>query len=103
MARMIPAFCPETAPPGERSVYGVLANDDRSASWVVLHSLAIADHVRQIEGEADFVILVPGSGALVVEVKSHRSLEVLEDGRWKLGRDAPTRRSPFQQANDAKH
>ena len=27
--------------------------------WIVLHSLAIAEHVRQVEGEADFVVIVP--------------------------------------------
>lgn len=101
MARMMPAYCPETAPPGEQELYARLAADQETEDWIVLHSLAIADHTRQVEGEADLVVLVPKKGILVLEVKSHRSLEVLDDGRWKLGADAPTTRSPFQQAREA--
>lgn len=36
-------------------------------------------------------------------VKSHKSVERLPDGRWKLGTQAPTTRGPFQQANEAMH
>jgi hypothetical protein len=99
MARMMPAFCPEAAPPGEKALYAALATSE--SSWSVLHSLAIADHVRQVEGEADFVIIVPRAGVLVVEVKSHRSVTLLDDGRWKLGNDPPTARGPFQQAKES--
>jgi hypothetical protein len=69
----------------------------------VLHSLGIASHVRQVKGEADFVVVVPGSGILVIEAKSHATVERLPDGRWKLGNHAPTSRGPFQQANEAMH
>lgn len=44
---------------------------------------------------------MPNTGILVVEVKSHLSVEKLPDGRWKLGRDAPKIRGPFQQASEA--
>ncbi len=38
------------------------AGDERqNRGWIVLHSLGIADHVRQVEGEADFVVIVPGA------------------------------------------
>lgn len=101
MARMMPAFCPEGAPPGERALYLALAAGAATENWRVLHSLGIADHVRQVEGEADFVVIVPDMGVLVVEVKSHRSVNLLEDGRWQLGNDRPTERGPFQQAREA--
>lgn len=101
MARMMPAFCPDSAPPGERAVYSALATSAGAQGWIVLHSLAVAEHVRQVEGEADFVIIVPGKGIVVVEVKSHRTVEVLDDGRWKLGHDEPKVRGPFQQAKEA--
>lgn len=103
MARMIPAFCPEEAPPGEKKLYGLLREDPVTKDWVVLHSLGIARHERQVEGEADFVVIVPGKGLLVIEVKSHRNLSVGADGLWRLGGDPPTIRSPFQQALEAKH
>lgn len=100
---MMPPYCPQGAPPGERALYRALASSDETAGWIVLHSLAIASHVRQVQGEADFVVIVPGSGILVIEVKSHVTVERLPDGRWKLGNQSPTTRSPFQQASEAMH
>lgn len=103
MARMMPAYCPSDVPPGERAVYEALASSPDTAGWIALHSLAIADHVRQVQGESDFVVIVPDQGVCVVEVKSHRTIDRLPDGRWQLGRQQPTARSPFQQANEAMH
>ena len=100
---MMPPYCPEEAPPGERALFDALARSPETDGWIVLHSLAIASHVRQVEGEADFVVIVPDHGVLVVEVKSHPSVERLPDGRWKLGTQAPTSRGPFQQVNEAMH
>lgn len=100
---MMPPYCPEEAPPGERALFNALASSPETDRWIVLHSLAIASHVRQVKGEADFVVIVPDHGVLVVEVKSHPSSERLPDGRWKLGTQAPTSRGPFQQANEAMH
>ncbi|MGC5288864.1 NERD domain-containing protein [Micromonospora sp. DT231] len=98
---MMPAYCPEGSPPGERALYSALQSAHGTDGWIVLHSLGIADHVRQVEGEADFVVIVPDRGVLVIEVKSHRAINRLADGLWKLGNDAPTARGPFQQASEA--
>jgi hypothetical protein len=100
---MIPAFCPHDAPPGERAAFAELKRSNDTGDWIVLHSLGIADHVRQVEGEADFVVIVPGAGILVIEVKSHQAIDRRSDGTWKLGNDAPTARGPFQQASEAMH
>lgn len=100
---MMPPYCPDDAPPGEKALFEALARNPETDGWIVLHSLAIASHVRQVEGEADFVIIVPDHGVLVVEAKSHLSVERLPDGRWKLGAQAPTSRGPFQQASEAMH
>jgi hypothetical protein len=99
----MPPYCPDSAPPGERALFDALASHPATDDWIVLHSLCIASHVRQVQGEADFVVIVPGHGIVVVEVKSHRSVDRLADGRWKLGSRPPTSRSPFQQASDAMH
>lgn len=103
MARMMPAFCPDDAPPGEKAVYTALRTSSETSDWIVLHSLGIANHVRQVEGEADFVVIVPNTGILVIEVKSHQSIDRRGDGTWKLGSGAPTTRGPFQQAGEAMH
>lgn len=100
---MMPAFCPDDAPPGEKAVYARLRDGEETDEWLVLHSLGIADHVRQVEGEADFVVIVPDAGILVIEVKSHQSIDRRSDGTWRLGNDAPTARGPFQQASEAMH
>lgn len=103
MARMMPNYCIESAPPGERALFAALAADPATNDWIVLHSLGIARHVRQVEGEADFVIIAPGHGVLVIEVKSHQSVAVLPDGRWRLGNHSPTARGPVKQADEAMH
>jgi hypothetical protein len=97
---LIPPFFPEDSAPGEQSVYRALANSSDTDDWIVLHSLNIAEHVRNPEGEADFVVIAPGLGLLVIEVKSHRKID-FRDGAWYLGRHAPTTRGPFKQASEA--
>jgi hypothetical protein len=103
MARMIPGYCPDGAPPGEKAIFAALAAAPETSDWIVLHSLPIADHVRQAEGEADFIVIVPGKGILVIEAKSHGRVGRLNDGRWQLGSGQPTTRGPFQQASEAMH
>ncbi|OZE78330.1 nuclease [Rhodococcus sp. 15-649-2-2] len=98
---MMPAYCPIEAPPGERLLFKMLAADDTTSDWIALHSLGLASHVKQVDGEADFVVLVPNRGIVVIEVKSHRHVERTVDGRWKLGNHAPEPRSPFQQVQTA--
>ncbi|GAA1309797.1 nuclease-related domain-containing DEAD/DEAH box helicase [Brachybacterium tyrofermentans] len=100
MARLIPPFFPEGAAPGEQSVYRKLSEDETTDDWIVLHSLNIAKHVRNPEGEADFVVIAPNLGILVIEVKSHEYF-TFRDGLWVLGKQKPTTRGPFKQASEA--
>ncbi len=99
MARLIPPLFPEGAAPGEKSVYRKLAEDQTTDDWIVLHSLNIAEHVRNPEGEADFVVIAPKLGILVIEVKSHQHF-TFDNGVWKLGNQAPTTRGPEDQTTD---
>ncbi|WP_445189934.1 NERD domain-containing protein [Pseudonocardia sp. Cha107L01] len=101
---MIPAFVdPETTSPGEKLLFNKLANAPGTAQWTVLHSLSLPRHVRQTEGETDFVIVVPALGVLCLEVKAHKRAHRDSGGLWHLGREIPTARSPFRQAADAMH
>ena len=97
MARLIPAFLDDRAPPGERDVFNMLAAgpDD----WVALHSLDLAPWNRGLRTEIDFVVIVPDTGFLCLEIKSHDVIS-FENGQWH-----PTaiRRSPFKQAADGRH
>ncbi|GAA1703868.1 hypothetical protein GCM10009792_24980 [Microcella alkalica] len=100
---MIPPTIGDDAPPGEHAVFAALRDAPRTDDWVVFHSLEIARHVSQVQGEADFVVVAPGQGILVIEVKSHESIEADGEGRWRYGSRDWVTRSPFEQASGAQH
>lgn len=101
MARMIPSTIdPKTSSPGEREIFTRLRDDPGTADWIALHSFNLPRHRTQVQGEADFVVLVPSKGMLCLEVKAHRRVTREADGKWRLGQGQPSSRSPFQQADD---
>lgn len=101
MAHLVPPDYPPATSPGEILVFDALREPAAGPGWTVLHSLHIPEHVRQVEGEADFVILMPGLGVLTLEVKSHLRAEY-NDGAWYLGQHAaPDFRGPFRQSEMA--
>ena len=97
MARLIPSFLDDRTPPGERDVFNMLAagRDD----WVALHSLDLAPWNRGLRTEIDFVVIVPDTGLLCIEVKSHEAIS-FENGQWH---PPEIMRSPFKQAADGRH
>ncbi len=98
-----PLIDPGCRSPGERELFRRLRDDPDTQNWTVLHSLDVARHVRNISGEADFVVIVPEKGVLCVEVKAHAHIRC-QDGLWYYGRDvSPETRSPFRQASEAMH
>jgi hypothetical protein len=99
---MIPSTIdPATKSPGEKELFKRFADDPGTEGWTVLHSFNLPRHVARVQGEADFVVLAPGLGLLVLEVKAHHRVARWDDGRWKLGNEPPKSRSPFQQADEA--
>jgi hypothetical protein len=67
-----------------------------AADWTVLHSLDIAEHRRQLAGEIDFLVVAPGEGVLVLEVKGCYVLR-RKDGAWYYGaNDEADHRGPFR-------
>lgn len=97
-----PILDPKTRSPGEREAFQRLQNDPATEGWVVLHSLDLPHHRRQLSGEIDFVILVPGKGVLCLEVKAHHKV-LRKDGLWFLGDGDPDPRGPFKQASEGMH
>lgn len=112
-----PTIPPDTPSDGETLVFELLAADSAEAGgagaagrpgpdtsrWTVLHSLDVAHHRRQMEGEIDFVCLVPGRGVLCLEVKGCHNLH-RSGGMWYYGADAEgDPRGPFKQASEAMH
>lgn len=101
MAHLIPPDYPPGTSPGETLVFNALQAPGTAPGWTVLHSLHLPEHVRQVEGEADFVVLMPALGVLCVEVKSHLRVDYV-DGAWYMGEHAgPDYRGPFRQAEMA--
>ncbi|MGD9126468.1 MAG: NERD domain-containing protein [Planctomycetia bacterium] len=88
---------------GEKEIFWRLKNEPAASEWIVLHSLDIAHHLRQVSGEADFVIIVPYLGVLCLEVKACHSLQ-RRDGMWFYGHETRgDARGPFRQASEAMH
>lgn len=104
MAVFHPSDMPPGAPSSERKVWQAFGSLD--SEWHVFHSVAwqAPRAGRQGDGEADFVLLHPQHGLVVVEVKGGR-VEV-EDGRWSTIDRMGIKHSikdPFRQATDSKH
>jgi len=97
MTRMCPSFIEESTPPGERKIFGRLAEIEDE--WIVFHSLDVAPSNNNKRTEIDFLVVMPDLGLLCIEVKSHQRISF--DGRqWS---PPSITRSPFKQAQDARH
>jgi hypothetical protein len=102
MAQFIPPTYGGNTPPGERRVFRDLQDCPGTENWKVLHSFDLPEHIRQIEGEIDFLILIPGHGVVCLEVKSHDRIARDEFGVWEMGTKKEAR-GPFKQASEAMH
>jgi hypothetical protein len=96
---MIPDYC-KSESPGEETLFNLLKADPLTNDWVIFHSLHIARHVTKPKGEADFLILIPEVGFIVLEVKSHSHIDRV-DGTWYFGKAKKIKESPFVQAETA--
>lgn len=99
---MIPAVLDreDTPSPGERLLFDFLKYAPGTDSWVVFHSQRLAYVDKKPQGEADFVVCVPGYGVLVLEVKASIRI-VRRGGRWLYGPEEAVGPNPFKQASDA--
>lgn len=79
--------------------------------WIVVCNVAWAlqnDHGLVRDGQCDFVVLVPGLGMVILEVKGSRSVRVGDDGIWyrqetnrrtgQVGAEVPIDEPPPEQA-----
>ncbi len=105
MPRMIPDRPSEnTQSSAELRLFRILQNMPDTDDWTVLHSVCIAKHVTQSQGEADFVVVIPGSGVFALEVKGGRISP--EDGRWySIDRNDEKYliKNPVEEASNAAH
>jgi hypothetical protein len=99
MVQMRPDFIPEDAPKSEKILFDKFKNLSGADDWIVLHSLDIFGDVNVGQGEADLVVLVPGRGILIIEVKGHHEV-IQKAGVWTLS-GTPLTRGPVKQASNA--
>lgn len=104
MARMIPPDVhPDCTSYGEKEIFLRLKHDPQTKDWTVLHSLDLAHHPTQVEGEADFVVIIPHKGVLCLEVKGTGKIRRDANGTWYYGSDPRgDTRGPFKQASAAR-
>lgn len=98
---MIPTqYDVSTVSAAERRIFDLLKNDPDTNGWTVIHSLGLTRRGRKPYGEIDFVVLIPGSGILCLEIKGGRV--ACKDGVWtttnREGKTFEMNRSPFMQA-----
>lgn len=103
MTRMIPATIhPDVRSGAERRMFSVIRDAKDSASWVCLHSLALARHQKKRRGEIDFLLLTP-MGVFTLEVKGGGVKRVA--GEWhftdRFDRVHKKIEGPFDQAAGA--
>ncbi|REJ05131.1 hypothetical protein DY023_11175 [Microbacterium bovistercoris] len=96
MTRMIPPRPRTGANFSEQRIFDAFAGAHDADDWIVLHSLEIRRHAAQFQGEADFIVLIPGRGIVVIEAKSPEYVEY-RDGEWRLDRVPSPGKSPFAQ------
>ena len=82
MPKMIPeTISSDTKSLAEKKLFNALEHLDGCDDWTVIHSLAIADHTTQSQGESDFLVIIPKKGIFVLEVKGGRKISC-ENGSW---------------------
>lgn len=105
MARMIPAFIDgDTKSTAERKLFTMLRDMPDTDDWYVLHSVGIARHPTQSQGEADFIVIFPDGGTFALEVKGGGIS--YENGVWYSTNRFGVQniiKNPVTEANNAMH
>ncbi|MCH5586367.1 NERD domain-containing protein [Shimazuella sp. AN120528] len=100
---MIPPFIsPDVKSRGEKEIFSLLEQEPDTENWIVLHSLSLSKHIRQMFGEIDFLVMAPKYGLFCLEVKSGGVVK--QNGIWKYtnryGKTFESIKGPFEQAKD---
>src|SRR5688572_20593861 len=103
MAKLLPPYIDKNCKSsGEKLIFEIFKNNSFTKDWIVLHSLNLSQHTVRLYGEIDFLILIPGGGIYVMEVKGGDVKCI--DGVWHFidrHGNVNKNKSPFNQARDA--
>lgn len=86
---------------GEQAIIDAFRTLDDHPEIHVIHSLKITTSAERLEGEVDFVVMIPFKGIIVVEAKAPTSGEV-RDGRMHLKGVPDESKDPFEQATQVR-
>lgn len=101
MVTMVPANPKESTNFSENAVFRALEGITDRPDWVVLHSIEVFQNIFTLESEVDFVVLVPGQGIVVIEVKNPDSV-TYADGEWTLEGVPRKHKDPLHQLSRAR-
>ncbi len=105
MPKILPPYWSEsTTSSAEKRLFSVMKQMPDTDEWTILHSVGIAKHDKQIQGEADFVAVIPFEGTFVLEVKGGGIAQ--ENGIWvSIDRNGIKHeiKNPYEEANMAMH
>ena len=98
-----------TIPPGakpgtnrsEREVFTAFEGIPDRPDWILIHSLQLARNLFSLEGEADFIVFVPGKGIVVIETKNPKYVEY-SGGNWYLDKLPDPTKDPLKQVSRAR-
>ncbi len=103
MPKMIPAHVGEfTTSNAEKELFGRFREMPDTDNWTVMHSVGIAKHPTQSQGEADYVVVIPGKGTFTLEVKG--GLISFDGDRWyseSRNGEEHVIKDPVEEANHA--
>lgn len=103
MVELLPREIANNQPISEILIFNALEALSNKGNWVALHSLKQAVVKQGVEAETDFVVLVPGKGIVLIEVKGATAAKAVGT-RWTLeGVPAKAKnKNPFEQVDNAK-
>ena len=66
MPKILPPQWSEfTSSAAEKRLFSVMKQMPDTDDWTILHSVGIAKHEKQMQGEADFIVIIPSAGTFV--------------------------------------
>lgn len=83
MVEMIPKNRTGERNYAEDSIFDALKAVKTRPDWIVLHSLKQSKVAQGLQAETDFVVLIPGTGIVLIEAKGATSA-IYDDGIWEM-------------------
>jgi hypothetical protein len=96
MVHMHPRQRPAHIAASERPLFNAFSAAKNIDDWHIFHSLKMHQISDRVQGEADFVVLIPGEGIIVIEAKGPSDIIVDADG-WRLVGLPESNLSPIEQ------